>query len=458
MIKSGRREQKKTLDGPFTEKVIDAEICRRLQDDVYDEYLVDGALLTCTRAKWGNFNLSSGENVRIDELSDKLKTGIPTEYLRVLENPIFTNGIRHATVADTKQGWNIMPFPCNCRESATPKQEEIIKANMSDCRSHGVCKYLMELEEEWENINFDVPYARFPDAKMNSVLEDKQASEILDSLSANQKEGITMTSVLFCKHGGFIYPLTSGQTMMLAGMEEILKEYNFTARQCMALYEVRAYLEKNPELCNGTTIFMFEGLATPRTDEEASWNGVNMFHPNGQFGAIAIVTVDGRLDFALLKASTLPDDMGTYATVCEGIYDIKSGRHSVSKSFDGYAALWLNNSENIPAYNSRTGNDHANAIHFHMAGLLSKDHPANPYSAGCITIPVKDYVAFGKKVGFISEETDESIGSDNIYGNAKSALKFSEHTKSFNGHMVIDRQYYDDTGGYLKFNGPKESQ
>lgn len=26
-----------------------------------------------------------------------------------------------------------------------------------------------------------------------------------------EEEGITMTSVLFCKHGGIIYPITSGQ-------------------------------------------------------------------------------------------------------------------------------------------------------------------------------------------------------------------------------------------------------
>ncbi|MDE6388755.1 MAG: hypothetical protein K2L82_13235 [Lachnospiraceae bacterium] len=177
-----------------------------------------------------------------------------------------------------------------------------------------------------------------------------------------------------------------------------------------------------------------------------------MYHPNGQFGAIAIVTVDGELKY-VVQASTLPDDMEAYATICEGIYEIKSEKHK------GYAALWLNNNGNIPAYNSITENDYANAIHFHMAGRLGSDHPGDgSYSQGCITIPVREYVRFGVEVGFIKEGTDENIGSNNNYKDAKERLKEKDYSESFTGHMVIDRQYYDDTEGYLKFNAPKEGQ
>lgn len=65
--------------------------------------------------------------------------------MRVPENPMSANNLRYATVADTKQGWNIMPFPCNCKEPALPAQEDIIKENKVDCQSHGVCKYLTEI-------------------------------------------------------------------------------------------------------------------------------------------------------------------------------------------------------------------------------------------------------------------------------------------------------------------------
>lgn len=434
----------------YTLKEVDEEICKRLQDDVYDEYLVDGAVLSCTKARWLDYKLSDGDLIKIDDLADKIESGRPTEFLRVFENPIFSNDLRHATIADTKQGWNIMPFPCNCMEPASPEQEKIIKANKIDCQSHGVCKYLMDLETEWENIDFDVPYAEFPNAKVSSSLDNELVTGISDSLLSERKAGITMTSVLFCRHGGFIYPMTSGQTIRMTVLEEFAKEYGFTARQYMALYEIRGYLDRNPELCIGTSIFAFEGLAAPWSDSEAEWNGKNKYHPNGQFGAVLIVTVDGRLDCALMKASTLPDDMETYATVCEGVYEIKDGSHK------GYAALWVNNNENILAYNSITGNDYANAIHFHMAGKLNKDHPGDgSYSQGCITVPVSEYAEFGVRVGFINEDADENIGKNHKYQEAKGKLPYGEYMKDFEGHMVIDRQYYEDSGGYLKFNGPK---
>jgi hypothetical protein len=207
---------RETLDGAITEAMINEEICKRLQDDTHDEYLVDGALLTCTRAKWGDFILSDGESIKIDRLSDKLKTGIPTGNLYVRENPVFSNGLSHATVADTIQDKNIFPFPCNCMESANPAQEKKIKANKNDCQKRGVCKYLMDLEEEWENINFETPYAKFPDIDASSPNASIGSVNVVESQGRTMseiKEGITMTSVLFCRHGGFIYPLTSGQRL-----------------------------------------------------------------------------------------------------------------------------------------------------------------------------------------------------------------------------------------------------
>ncbi len=216
---------RETLDGAITEEDIDAEICKRLQDGVDDEYLVDGALLTCTRAKWGSFDLPSGGSIEIDGHSEKMMTGEPTTHLHVMENPMSDNGLCHATIADTVQEGNIYPFPCNCREAATLEQEKDIIANKDECQRRGVCKYLMDLEEEWENINFGVSYAQFPynDA---SVPGSVGASNILEPggrLMSELKAGITMTSVLFCRHGGFIYPLTSGQNIVVMNREWAIK-------------------------------------------------------------------------------------------------------------------------------------------------------------------------------------------------------------------------------------------
>ena len=118
----------------------------------------------------------------------------------------------------------------------------------------------------------------------------------------------------------------------------------------------------------------------------------NVESQNQEMLLYLLATKDGIPKCAVMKASTLSDDMETYATICEGIYDVKNGSHK------GYAALWLNNNDNVPAYNSIHGNDFANGIHFHMAGILKYDHPGEgSYSQGCITIPVHEYLKFNVK-------------------------------------------------------------
>ncbi len=444
-----------------TKEDVEKEISRRLQDGINDEYLVNGAILGCTSATWEDFPLSDGKAVKIDGKDEKQNKGEPTEYLRVLENPMYTNDFCHANVTDTRQEWNILPFPCNCKEAASRAQEEIIKTNKVDCQSHGVCKYLMNLEEEWENIDFKTPYAEFPDGKMYSWLEEAQAVSTLDRIPLYKKTGITMTSILFCRHGGFIYPITSGQTILFNEWEAFAKKNYFTARQCLALFEIMNYFESNPELRQGTAIFVFEGLATPFSEDGKEWNGINTYHPNGQFGAILITTEDGVPKYAVMKASTLPDNMEKTATICEGIYEVKDGAHSAERGFEGYAALWLNNNDNILAYNSITNNDYARLIHFHMAGIVRSDDPLKPYSAGCITIPMKDYLKFGVQVGFINSKEAENVRDlwekydVTQYVDAKKEINYNTFKEDFNGYMVIDRQFYNDTKGYLKFNGPK---
>lgn len=216
---------------------------------------------------------------------------------------------------------------------------------------------------------------------------------------------------------------------------------------------------KYPKLRQGTAIFVFEGLATPVSADETDWNGTNKYHPNGQFGAIVIATVDGLPKYAVMKASTLPDDMEKYATICEGIYKINEGSHK------GYAGVWLNDNKDIPAYNSIDHDDTAEAIHFHMAGKLRVDHPEEKsFSQGCITIPLKDYLKFGVDVKFINGEKTKDLWEiwdkyeAEDYGEAKKKLDFDTYHGDLDGYMIIDRQYYDDKGNYLKFNGPRSEE
>ena len=81
-----------------------------------------------------------------------------------------------------------------------------------------------------------------------------------------------------------------------------------------------------------------------------------------------------------------------------------------------------------------------------------------------ITIPVQDYLEFGVAVEFIKREEAECIkgkwedfdGDD--YTKAKETLLYNTYAKEFDGHMVIDRQYYDDKNKYLKFNEPRSEE
>lgn len=64
----------------------------------------------------------------------------------------------------------------------------------------------MRLESEWENYEIGQSFQSFD-----------------DDVEGN-KTGITMTSMLFCKHGGFIYPVTSGQVYLKENPRSISKE------------------------------------------------------------------------------------------------------------------------------------------------------------------------------------------------------------------------------------------
>ncbi len=158
--------------------------------DDHDEYLVDGARLKCSHA------------IReIKVIQGKIYRSVApdtTTVLKVTENPKAKccGYLYHATVKDRKVKDNIPPFRCNCdREPHNEKEWAKLEADET-CLYEGTCKALIDLEDEWDNLPTMTPYLSF----------GNDGDEELIS-------GITMSSVLFCRHGGFITPLTSGQRM-----------------------------------------------------------------------------------------------------------------------------------------------------------------------------------------------------------------------------------------------------
>ena len=178
-----------------------------VEDNIYQQYLVDGAVLRCNQAMTDDVVFTEwGEKVILEHKADEVCNII----LNVPENPVYEdddsensmmiNGLRYATVKDTIKNVNIIVPKCNCRLAADRDEEEKRIRNDTDRNKNGVCMHLMRLNEEWDNYRVEgTEYLKRDNAIKGISVVDKSV------------EGITMTSVLFCKHGGLIMPVTSGQ-------------------------------------------------------------------------------------------------------------------------------------------------------------------------------------------------------------------------------------------------------
>ena len=197
-----------------------------VEDNIYQQYLVDGAVLRCNQAMTDDMVFTEwGEKVVLENKADEVCNII----LNVPENPVYEdddsensmmiNGLRYATVKDTIKNINIIVPKCNCRLAADRNEEEKRIRNDTDRNKNGVCMHLMRLNEEWDNFEvkdkegFRIKYAKRVNVAPSPF--SAGAGRILDGsedVVEEKVEGITMTSVLFCKHGGLIMPVTSGQT------------------------------------------------------------------------------------------------------------------------------------------------------------------------------------------------------------------------------------------------------
>lgn len=220
----------------LTAKEIAAEVTERFEEYKNSEkmkrYLIDGACLRCSKSTLDSCKLLDGTEICLSGVSNmtgREKTDRRTTILHVKkeESNMLIGKSLNATVLDCKQGElaeldaktdeegegevsfsaNIYPFRCNCAEDVDRiEEQEIIKANEEECMKNGVCQYLMKLDNIWENLPAE--HERFYEKKTVKIpiITDDGEKEI--SIDA---DCITMTSVLFCKHGGLITPYRSGQ-------------------------------------------------------------------------------------------------------------------------------------------------------------------------------------------------------------------------------------------------------
>lgn len=421
------------------EEEIDRFLYESYEDEKRTEYLVDGAILTCTMCT--NEDVVAEGNVYKDFIKDKTEMDkeihtkrFGSKVLRrlvVTENPTAEiNELKYATVKDSINGTNI-PYFGNCqREPDNERERYTFRSHTLQQRECGSCRYLMNLEKEWENYDIGQSFFDFPDDQYGD------------------KPGITMTSFLFCKHGGFIYPVTSGQEILQyayyfsAGLtiEDILlvKKFNIRKNEIVIFPEIEKYFEEYPELWNENVVFAFEGLG--------SYSGPpNSDRSQGQFGAIFVYYQNGEPIYMSRNCSTLADHASS-KTTDEGIYNALYWKHQKV-----YAALQLRDYKNegsgeIPTHHYDTGFEHkgesdtANGINLHAAAEELSE--SSTWSVGCLTVSETDYYQFGIAAGFVPEQNDGK--AYNTMDEIKTLKPDSSTLYTHWGCVVVNRKYMDE--------------
>ncbi len=169
-------------------KMAEEEYMDKIYPRDFDEYIVDGAILTCDQA--------IGDECGYDEKGFAMQSSGKTTVLHVTgESYAKACGyLYHATVKDRKLGVNIKPFLCNCRIGAHTPEEKARVAEDKLCQTEGNCRALINLNDDWDNLPSSESYFLYWNEENRQVFS-----------------GITMSSILFCKHGGIITAETSGQ-------------------------------------------------------------------------------------------------------------------------------------------------------------------------------------------------------------------------------------------------------
>ncbi len=215
--KAKEKEAKRILG---KESVMEEDIDKILEDyatnEEYKQYLMDGAVLQCNQATLDPFILPDG--TKIDLVLNANENGEERKQtnLCVLDKSMSANDTPYATVLDTKQEENIFPFRCHCKRGVDREEEYSKIKNDPSCKTDGVCKHLMKLSKEWDNLPLEGQLYKKRDVTI----------EIMDDLNLIMKDTqcINMMSMLFCKHGGLITPVTSGQTLAISNGFQFTKE------------------------------------------------------------------------------------------------------------------------------------------------------------------------------------------------------------------------------------------
>ena len=184
--------------------------------------------------------------------------------------------------------------------------------------------------------------------------------------------------------------------------------------------------------CN-TCIFAFEGLGSGLhgggTEAKPDYH-----KEHGFLCAMMVVTKGNKIKYVTRRASTLPDNRpgntpgdGT-TTLHDGIYDYKGDYHTADGA--NYAALIPTDPDNpevtvqLPGWYLNSADNFfsgvCTGINIHATGQ-NPQAVGGEFSQGCQTVYSKDYIEFGKAVGFLKSDCQDTNPISKI------SASFTEH-------------------------------
>ncbi|MEK4457670.1 contractile injection system protein, VgrG/Pvc8 family [Paenibacillus sp. FSL R10-2748] len=187
-------------------------------------------------------------------------------------------------------------------------------------------------------------------------------------------------------------------------IESYISSKGIKGTQAQALYRVNDYTnnsiiqKKLSANRKAPLVFFFEG--------DGSYSHQQPCHPEGRYGAMAIVVIDGEIKYTSKNASTLPDYENVDATVNEGVYEFVGGWHKINNIKKRYPALRVRNGGVVPSTKGKNKKPH-NATGINIHKCVDGVRLPSKNSTGCITIHKDEFTRFLIVLGVVKKSLTE---------------------------------------------------
>ncbi len=286
-----------------------ADLFLRYLEAFEEEYVVQGALLKCTKCTSKTRKLTYEGNkiesvlVQVEEnsrirINEDRKEKICDKYI-----PVNVEDCKGGIEEDKKQSANIVSFG-NCTEIkdgasleqlvAEPERRKEIREAIE--AGKGTCYCFMKLNDKWENLNLVGEYmtGKF-------ILPCAGVAKVLCSpsyMKFNGKEGINLLSMLFCHYGGGI--VTAQESGQLNSCEDIgIKD---STRELIKLLEGDPFI--TPRINSNGSFTIGYGYDFTQTSDPSTFAKFFYFDENGEIQVKRDLTnqeVDESIDLAAEK-------------------------------------------------------------------------------------------------------------------------------------------------------------